>query len=312
MMLAERVDHQGINVNNSGTSPAVPRRRLRTELKRARQQAGLTQEAVAAEMDWSLSKIIRIETGSVGVSTNDLAALLRLYEVDSAERTDELVALARAARRQSWWSKYRRSVSPAYFQYLEYEADASVIRQYEALLIPGLLQTEEYATAAIRQYRGRHPGHGQEPAGHLSPRMFKTRLEIRMTRQQLLQQPDPPPLFFVLDEAVIRRTIGDEELGRAQIARLITMANKPHVTIQIVPFSLGMYVGMAENYTIFSFPNVEDQDVLYFEGAQTSIFSYDMSGEIAAYRQMYEEQSKIALSPEDSLAYLTNIAADMT
>ena len=90
------------------------------------------------------------------------------------------------------------------------------------------------------------------------------------------------------------------------------MANKPHVTIQIVPFSLGMYVGMAENYTIFSFPNVEDQDVLYFEGAQTSIFSYDMSGEIAAYRQMYEEQSKIALSPEDSLAYLTNIAADMT
>ena len=122
--LAELVNHQGINVNNSGTSPAVPRRRLRTELKRARQQAGLTQEAVAAEMDWSLSKIIRIETGSVGVSTNDLAALLRLYEVDSAERTEDLVALARAARRQSWWSKYRRSVSPAYFQYLEYEADA--------------------------------------------------------------------------------------------------------------------------------------------------------------------------------------------
>jgi transcriptional regulator with XRE-family HTH domain len=298
-------------VTSSRTSPAVPRRRLRAELKQARQQAGLTQEAVAAEMDWSLSKIIRIETGSVGISTNDLAALLRLYRVDSAERADELVALARAARQQSWWSKYRGSVSPAYFQYLEYEADASVIRQYEALLIPGLLQTEEYATAAIHQYRGRHPGRSQQPAGRLSSKMIKTRVEIRMTRQQLLQRPDPPQLFFILDEAVIQRATGDEKLGRAQITRLIAMANRPHVTIQIVPFNVGMYVGMAENYTIFSFPNVEDQDVLYFEGAQEAIFSYDEAGEIVVYRQMYEELSKAALSPEDSLAYLTDIAANI-
>jgi hypothetical protein len=261
-------------------------------------------------MDWSLSKIIRIETGSVGISTNDLAALLRLYHVDSAERADELVALARAARQQSWWSKYRGSVSPAYFQYLEYEADASVIRQYEALLIPGLLQTEEYATAAIRQYRGRHPGRSQ-PASRLSPKLVKTRVEIRMTRQHLLQRPDPPQLFFILDEAVIQRAIGDEKLGRTQTAQLITMANSPLVTIQIVPFSVGMYVGMAENYTIFSFPNVEDHDVLYFEGAQDAIFSYDETGEIVTYRQMYNELSKTALSPEDSLAYLTNIAANI-
>lgn len=298
-------------MNNSSTSPVVPRRRLRTELKRARQQVGLTQEAVAAAMDWSLSKIIRIETGSVGISTNDLAALLRLYQIDSAERTDELVALARAARQQSWWSKYRGSISPVYFQYLEYEADASVIRQYEALLIPGLLQTEDYVAAAINQYRGRHPGRGQQSSGRLSPKMVKTRIELRLTRQQLLQRPDPPQLFFILDEAVIQRTIGDKKLGRSQIARLITMANRPHVTIQIVPFSVGMYSGMAENYTIFSFPNPEDQDVLYFEGAQASIFSHDESGEIVAYRQMYEEQSKTALSPEDSVSYLTKIAADI-
>jgi transcriptional regulator with XRE-family HTH domain len=298
-------------VTSNHASPAVPRRRLRAELRQARQEAGLTQEAVAAEMDWSLSKIIRIETGSVGISTNDLAALLRLYQVDSTERTDELVALARAARQPSWWSKYRGSVSPAYFQYLEYEADASVIRQYEALLIPGLLQTEEYATAAIRQYRGRHPGRSQQPASLLSPELVKTRVEIRMTRQHLLQRPDPPQLFFILDEAVIQRAIGDEKLGRAQIARLVTMANRPHMTIQIVPFNVGMYVGMAENYTIFSFPNAEDHDVLYFEGAQDALFSYDETGEIVTYQQMYEELSKTALSPEDSLAYLTNIAANI-
>lgn len=298
-------------MDNSITSPVVPRRRLRAELKRARQQVGLTQEAVAAEMDWSLSKIIRIETGSVGISTNDLTALLRLYQIDDVERTEELVALARAARQQSWWSKYRGSVTPAYFQYLEYEADASVIRQYEALLIPGLLQTEEYATAAIRQYRGRHPGRNQQSIGLLSPKMIKTRVEIRMTRQQLLQRPDPPTLFFILDEAVIQRAIGDEKLRRAQIDRLISVANMPSVTIQIVPFKVGMYVGMAENYAIFSFPSAEDHDVLYFEGAPATIFSHDEGGEIVAYRQMYEELSETVLSPEDSLSYLTKIAGDI-
>ena len=124
----------------------------------------------------------------------------------------------------------------------------------------------------------------------------------------MLNRPDHPQPFFILDEAVIQRTIGDKKLGRAQIAQLITMANRPHVTIQIVPFSLGMYVGMAENYAIFSFPNVEDHDVLYFEGAAATIFSHDESGEIVIYRQMYEELSETALSPEDSLAYLTNMA----
>jgi transcriptional regulator with XRE-family HTH domain len=295
------------------TSPAVPRRRLRVELRRARQEAGLTQEAVAAEMDWSLSKIIRIETGSVGISTNDLTALLRLYQIDNVERIDELIALARATRQQSWWSKYRGNVSPAYFQYLEYEADASVIRQYEALLIPGLLQTEEYAAAAIHQYRGRHPGRGQQPVGRLSPKTIKTRVEIRMARQQLLQRPDPPSLLFILDEAVVLRAIGDEKLGRAQMARLITMASRPYITIQIVPFSVGMYVGMAENYAIFSFPDAEDPDILYFEGAPSgTIFSHDESGEIVVYRQMYEELSKLALSPEDSLNFLKKYLADVT
>jgi transcriptional regulator with XRE-family HTH domain len=294
------------------TSPAVPRRRLRVELRRARQEAELTQEAVAAEMDWSLSKIIRIETGAVGISTNDLTALLRLYQIDSVERIDELIELARATRQRSWWSKYRGSVSPAYFQYLEYEADASVIRQYEALLIPGLLQTEEYAVAAIHQYGGRHPGRGQQSVGRLSPKTIKTRVEIRMARQQLLQQPNPPSLFFILDEAVMLRAIGDEKLGRAQIARLVTMASMPYITIQIVPFSVGMYVGMAENYTIFSFPDAEDPDILYFEGPPSTIFSHDESGEIVRYRQMYEELSKLALSPEDSLNYLTSTMADVT
>jgi len=296
---------------SESASPVVPRRRLRVELRRARQQARLTQEAVAAAMDWSLSKIIRIENGAVGISRNDLIALLRLYNVDSAERIEELVALARVARQQSWWSKYRDDVPPAYFQYLEYEAGASVIRQYEALLIPGLLQTPDYAATAIRQYRGHHPGHSTHAPDAMSPEIIKTRVELRMTRQQLLQRSNPPQLYFVLDEAVIWRTIGDIDLRSDQIARLIEMANRPNVSIQILPFAVGLYAGMAENFTILEFPDADDNNVLYFESAQNAIFSHEEDQELSTYREMYEDLRKISLRREDSLAYLVKTARDI-
>ena len=131
--------------------PLVQRRRLRTELRRARAEADLTQDQVADAMDWSLSKIIRIETGAVGISTNDLRALLSLYKIHGPDRVHELVELARASRQPSWLSKYRGDISPQYLQYIEYEQAASVLRTYEPLLIPGLLQTEEYAAAIMRE-----------------------------------------------------------------------------------------------------------------------------------------------------------------
>ena len=281
--------------------PVVQRRRLRTELRRARQEAGLTQEAVAAEMDWSLSKIIRIETGSVGISTNDLTALLRLYHFVDAARIRELVALAREARQQSWWSKYRGSVPPAFFQFIEYEAAASFIREYQPLLIPGLLQTEEYATAVVRQYRD-----------DFSPKTIKARVEIRMMRQQLIEQSRSPLLFFILDEAVVQRLIGDENLRRAQVERLISMAKRSNVTIEIVPFRAGIHRAMGENFSILEFRNVADSDVLYFESARDAIFSHDDAEEIAVNREMFEHLRKRSLGPEGSLAYLRKIADDIT
>ena len=193
---------------SNNASPVVPRRRLRLlNLSQHRQTAGLSLRKQSRPR-WT-GRCQRSFGSKPGrsASNDDLTALLRLYHVDDAERTDELVALARLARQQSWWSKYRGSITPAYFQYLEYEADASIIRQYEALLIPGLLQTEQYATTAIRQYKGRHPGRSQQPPAPVTPRMIKTRVEIRMTRQQLLQRTDHPWLEFVLDEAVIEQPV---------------------------------------------------------------------------------------------------------
>lgn len=285
------------------SSPLVQRRRLRAELKRARVEAGLTQENVAEEMDWSLSKIIRIETGFVGVSRNDLIALLRLYRVDDAERTAHIIALGKAARQQSWYSEYRDQVPPVYFQYIEYETSASVIRTYESLVIPGLLQTEEYATKIVQLYRIR-----------LEPTMVTARAEIRMKRQRfLMEREDPPQLFFVIDEAAIQRLLGDEQTRRNQLDHLISTARMPGVKIEIVPFSVGLHSGMDENFTLLEFGDPNDDDILYFESAREAIFSrQDDAEEISLYRELFQHVRNISLGPEETIEYFIDTLGNLS
>ena len=283
------------------SSPLVPRRRIRGELRRARQEAGLTQESVASEMDWSLSKVIRIETGAVGISTNDLNALLRLYNITDPRRTRDLVSLARAARQQAWWSGYRDTVtvSPTFFQYIEYEASASIIRQYEPILIPGLLQTRNYAHAVISRYHRR-----------FSASDVETGVELRMKRQQLLNQRTPPLLFMIMDEAAIRRLVGEKDLGVEQLMHIITLMSRPDVTVEIIPFSAGLHSGIAENFTILEFGNESDSDVVYFESARESLFSRDDAEEASIYRELFEGLRQVSLGPAGSLGFLKKIAGD--
>lgn len=247
-------------------------------------------------MDWSLSKIIRIESGSVGVSTNDLAALLRLYKVKDRQRVRDLLALGKAARQHTWWSKYRHLLPPDYFQYIEYETSASIIRSYETLLVPGLLQTEGYATATARLYRL-----------NFTAEEVKARVEVRMRRQELLlDQPEPPLLFFILDEAVIHRLVGDHDLRQAQLEKLISMADRPEVTIEIVPFAIGLHRGIAENFNILEFSDPADYDVVFFESVRDSLFS-DVTEEIGVYRELFEDLRKMSLGPKGTRDYLTEV-----
>ena len=157
------------------TNPLVERRRVRDALRQARQDAGLTQETVADQMDWSMSKIIRIETGAVGISTNDLTALSTPLQGEGPSADQGPHNRGRAGRKPTWYSKYRQILSPVYFQYIEYETAASIIRNYEEILVPGLLQTEEYATSITRQYRR-----------NFSAKTMTTLVEVRMKRQELL------------------------------------------------------------------------------------------------------------------------------
>ena len=281
----------------ASASPLVERRRLRAELKQARLDAGLTQEAVAEQMDWSLSKLIRIETGAVGISTNDLIALLRLYNVKDARRVRALVAQAKEARKQTWWSKYRSVLEPTYFQYIEFETSASIIRSYQTLVIPGLLQTEGYATAVTQRNRF-------DP----DPKTVKTLVEVRMRRQELLLgRSNPPLLFFVFDESIIHRLAGDEELRQAQVEKLIQMADRPEITVEVVPFSTGIHRGIIEDFNILEFDG-NDSDVLHFEGARMASFTRDEADEIALYRELFEEMRHLSLGPKGTRDYLVKVA----
>lgn len=275
-------------------SPVVQRRRLRTELRKARQDAGLTQEQVAVAMDWSLSKLIRIEAGSVGISTNDLKALLAHYHLDDPYQTSDLVALARAARERSWWSVYRDVAPPGLLQLIGYEAASFIVRNFETLLVPGLLQTEDYARAVSP------PLHQGVPAERVD-----TLVEIRMRRQEQLERDDPPLLFFVLDEAVVRRLIGGRDVMRRQIRQLIETAARPNVTIEIVPFAAGTHPGLTGPFVIVEFPDAGDDDVLYLE-ARGDLLRAGISeeDEVSSYREVFEQLRELSLGPDGSVAYL--------
>ena len=250
-------------------------------------------------MDWSLSKVIRIETGAVGISTNDLSALLRLYNITDPRRTRDLIDLAKAARQQAWWSGFRDTVPPTFFQYIEYEASASAIRQYEPIVIPGLLQTRSYAHAVISRY------HRRFSAGEI-----EALVDLRMKRQQLLDHRSPPSLFIIMDEAAIRRLVGEKDLRAEQLEHIISMMSRPNVTVEVIPFSTGLHSGIAENFTILEFANESDSDVLYFESARDSLFSRDDAEEVSIYRELFEGLRRASLSPAGSLGFLKKIADD--
>lgn len=236
-----------------GPDPAVHRRRLRSELRGAREAAGMTQRDVAIAMDWSQSKLIRIESGAVNISTNDLRALLGHYGVDST-RINALIDVARAAREATRWSIYKDVAAPQFIAFLGYESSASIIRNFEPFFVPGLLQTEEYARTVISVIHANNP-HKIDPL-----------VDLRMERQELLVRQPSVDLHFIMDEAVIRRVAGGRDVMRRQLRHLQKhVEDDPNITVRIVPFERGMYPFQRVPYWLFEFANPEDEYVLFTE-----------------------------------------------
>ncbi|MFD4598362.1 helix-turn-helix domain-containing protein [Streptomyces sp. NPDC058464] len=233
------------------TDPALQRRKLRDQLRRLRESAGFTQREVANEMEWSLSKLIRIESGRNGISITDLKALIAHYQVTDRALVDRLTAMARAARERPWWDRYRDSAPPTFLLLLGYEGSASIIRTFEPILVPGLLQTEEYAHEVLRLTS--------------PPEKVDERSELRLERQERLLRSDGPQMHFILDENAISRVVGGPDVMRRQVKRLKELTDHPQITLRVLPFTQGLYRYFRNSYVLFEFEDPEEDIVLYAE-----------------------------------------------
>jgi transcriptional regulator with XRE-family HTH domain len=273
----------GLAENTAGT-PEIMRRRLRIALRRYRLAAGFTQKTAARALDWSSSKIIRIESGAVGVTSTDVRALLDLYGVRDPELVAELVELARGSKKQSW-RQYSDVYSSASLMLFSNEAAAQVMYKYEPTVIPGLLQTEEYARALLM---------GLSHSSDKVERMVRARLE----RQELLERDPHPELHFIIGEAAVSRPVGGRGVMANQLEFLKDVSRRPELYLQILPLSIGAHPSMGVAFTILQFVDMNLDDLLYLETAIGEATHRDEAELIADYRHDFLELQERACNPE--------------
>jgi transcriptional regulator with XRE-family HTH domain len=254
------------------------------ELKRYRTEKEETQREVADALYWSQSKIIRIENGSVGVGVTDLKALLHHFGVTDEAVVDELVELAKESKQQPW-QKYRDILSNEFIRYLGYVSAASEIRQYQTILVPGMLQIEEYTRALMVGAFGRTEDQAE------------TYVEFRQEYREILTQAHAPTVSFVLDEAVIRRAVGGPGVMAAQLENLRQVAKLPNVEIRIVPFGRGAHPGMRGPFTHLAFPDPILDDIVHMENPLGDSFFRDDPDVSEQYLAKHWELERIACTP---------------
>jgi hypothetical protein len=241
--------------------PTALRIMLGGHLRRMREAAGISRADAGWQIRASESKVSRMELGRVGFKERDVSDLLDLYEMKDTQERERLMELARAANNPGWWSRYG-DVMPSWFgNYVGLEVAAKLIRTYELLFVPGLLQTEDYARAVV-----------QFGKVYLPSEEINQRVALRVTRQQILTRPDPARLWVVLDEAALHRPVGGREVMREQIEYLIEAAQRPNVTLQIMPFSSVGYPDAGGAFSILRFPEGDLPDVVYIEHAASALY----------------------------------------
>jgi hypothetical protein len=268
------------------------------QLRRLREERGLTRGEAGEPIRASESKISRMELGRVGFKERDVADLLSLYGVhDEAERA-ALLDRVREANESGWWRSYS-DVTPNWFhRYLGLEATATLIRTYEVQFVPGLLQTEEYAQGVVRLGYGS----GDEVA---------RRVRLRLERQQLLSRPDPPKLWAVVDEAALRRPVGGPRVMRDQLEALIGIVTKmPNVQLQVVPLSAGGHAAAGGSFTILRFPHLDLPDLVYVEQLTSALYM-DKREDVDAYFDAVNRLFVDAAPPKETVHILDRIIGDL-
>ncbi|WP_067975438.1 helix-turn-helix domain-containing protein [Nocardiopsis trehalosi] len=277
-------------------SPTLRRRRLARQLLKLRADKGLTVGAVGAEAKrrspsrpWSAAKVTRIENRQLQhLRETDLLTLLDIYGVTDADERAAYVRLAREASQTGWWVGYRDVVGSG--TYIDLETGASELRAFEIVFIPGLLQTPAYAGAVAAA------------SGVTSEHEIDRRVEARMMRRQVLDQPDAPTLDAVIDEAALHKI--PEHMRAEQVQHLIDMQSRPNVSVRILPNSTGLHAGMEGAFVLMSFPH--DPPVVYLEQSLAGMF-LEEADELAHYERVWAHVQESALSADDSVAFLRGL-----
>lgn len=274
--------------------PTLRLRRLAAELRSLRTAACLTREDVTERTGINAATLYRIESGRARPQVRTLMALLGLYGVAEPQRS-ELLALSRQSSEQSWLESFPADLPDAYATYIAFEAEARALLNYESLFIPGLLQTEDYARAALQ--RGLAAATSDE---------IRRLVSARMSRQAVLVRQSPLRLWTIVDEAALRRPVGGREVMNAQLEQLAGRAGLPHVTLQVIPYDAGGHPGMAGAFAILRFGEPPSGDVVYIESQAGNLF-LESDADISRFTAIFETLRAQAMSPEDSVSFIRRI-----
>jgi transcriptional regulator with XRE-family HTH domain len=281
------------------TGPTVRRRRLGTELRKLRESSGYKLEEVAAQLGVAPSTLSRIETGKAPTKSAYLNQMLEMYGVEESDQRQVLVDMAREGHRKGWWAAYDDVLPSGFDIYVGLEAETAAVRGYEISVVPGLLQTPDYARAVLREM---FPRHGPEQIDRL--------VDLRMERQRRFDDDPPLELWAILDEAVVRRPVGGRQVMRAQLDHLLDMALRPGITVQVLPFDCGAHAGHGGPFSILEFPNRADSEVAYVESVAGNLY-LEKDREVRARAEAFDRLRAAALAPAASADLIAHVSKEL-
>jgi transcriptional regulator with XRE-family HTH domain len=279
--------------------PTIRSKWLGSALLKIRKAAGLTIDDVSARTKWPPAKISRIENGVVRAHWGDVADLLDLYQLTDGAQREALVGLARSAREQGWWHAYGATLNHPFADLLGLEAASCAISTYESQVVPGLLQTPEYALAMVGASRVWE-----------RPEDVATFVDIRTARQAVLTRSEPINLWAILGEAVLRQRVGGSEVMRGQLRHIREMATRPNITIQVLPFSAGASTGMYSPYVVLEFPQPGLGKVVFLENLTGGLY-LETEEEVGRYTLAFDHLRASALPTEESMKLISAVAGEL-
>lgn len=278
--------------------PTIRLRRLSGELRRLRDANQLTREDVAQRTGINEATLYRLETARVRPQRRTLIGLLDLYGVEDPHRS-EILALSAQADEQGWLRPYHADLPDEYTAYISFEAEGRSVRNYESSFIPGLLQTEDYARAVIR---------GVLPTA--TTKEVDQRVLARVERLTVFAKDRPLELWAIVDEAALRRLVGEAEVMTAQLRHLLTMSEQSYVTLQVIPFAVGAHPGMPGSFVLMDFPDKDDPSVVYIDSMAGDLF-LEADADIRRYGQIFDHLRAMAKSPGDSRALIGTLVREI-